>query len=108
MGWLGLSPPTDMWGGCPDAQPGPGCPYLAPSLGQAISLSCLGEIRLSGCSHAEQGSGVGLLPTPGGEERDEEGEPWNSRSSPTPGLSFPIFKKGVMGSQQALPEDWVP
>lgn len=50
------------------AQSGPGHPYLAPSLGQAVCLSVWGRLD-SGYSHAKLGSDVCLLPTPGGEDK---------------------------------------
>lgn len=102
-GWVSALA-TDMWGGCPGAQPGPGCPiwphhWARPSVFPVWAR--LDSLAVPMPSR-DLVSASFLLPA------GKRGEPWHRRSSPTPGLSFPIFKKGVMGSQQALPEDWVP
>lgn len=69
MGWLGLSPGHRHVGRMPCCPAWPRVPLSGPITGPGHQSSCLGQIRLAGRSHAEQGSGASLLPTPGGEER---------------------------------------
>ena len=85
----------------------PGAPIWPPSLGQAISPSVWGRLDWPAVPMPSRDLVSASFLLLVGRRGAEEGEPWHSRSSPTQGLRSLIFKKGVMGSQQALPGDWV-